>query len=97
MLVTVIDINEGGLGTILKVSSPITIPEGYVSLPQSAEFARIDGSGKAHGFWYAHKDAEFEGPPGSLPPLIVAVHVSTLCFHPYFNHIIFGGRLSMLR
>ncbi len=76
MLLTVIDINEGGLGTVLKLSSPVTIPESYVSLPQPITFPSKNGSSEAHGFWYAPKNAECEGPPGSLPPLIVAVHVS---------------------
>ena len=76
MLLTVIDINEEGLGTVLKVSSPTSIPEGNVSRPQPITFPRLDGSGEAHGFWYAPKNAGYEGPPGSLPPLIVAVHVS---------------------
>ncbi|KAJ9601981.1 hypothetical protein H2200_013540 [Cladophialophora chaetospira] len=74
MLLTVVDINEGGLGTVLKVSSPKSIPESYVSVPHPITFPRINGSGDAHGFWYAPKNAEYEGPPGSLPPLIVAVH-----------------------
>src|ERR1700744_1286888 len=60
MLLTVIDINEGGIGNVLKVSSPKTISDEYVSLPHPITFPRRNGDGDAHGFWYAPKNAEFE-------------------------------------
>ena len=77
MLVTIIDINEGGLGRVLKVSNPKTISEGYVSLPQPITFPRLQNleSGEvSHGIFYPPKSASYKGFSGSLPSLIVAVH-----------------------
>ena len=75
MTLALIDINEGGLGKVLKISSPKTLADKYVSLPHPITFPRLqEFGGEAHGFFYLPKNADFQGPAGTLPPLIVAVH-----------------------
>ncbi len=49
------------------------VGEGYVSIPRAIEFPTSGGE-TAHGFYYPPANADFEAPPGELPPLIVQSH-----------------------
>lgn len=74
--VTVVDIDKPGIGSIIKKSTVMTIPEEYCSPAQPITFPRIHGpgGGNAYGLFFPPRNAEYTGPPGSLPPLIVAIH-----------------------
>ncbi|KAK6380710.1 hypothetical protein LTS17_004910 [Exophiala oligosperma] len=76
VMASVVDIDKGGIGSVLKKSTVITIPEGYVSEAQAITFPRIHGpgGGEAHGLFFPPRNPNFRGPSGSLPPLIVATH-----------------------
>ena len=65
MLVTVVDINQGGLGTVLRKSSRVSISEEYVSVPNSITFPRIHGpgGGEAHGLLYFPNNPQFQALP----------------------------------
>jgi dipeptidyl aminopeptidase/acylaminoacyl peptidase len=49
------------------------VPSSYLSLPTSIEYP-TEGNQTAHALFYAPKNVEFEGPKGSIPPLIVFTH-----------------------
>jgi dipeptidyl aminopeptidase/acylaminoacyl peptidase len=53
---------------VLRRSSEVALDEAFVSEPEAVSFAG------AHGFYYAPKNPEFEGPQDERPPLIVYVH-----------------------
>ena len=57
---------------IYKPSGP-QIPEDYLSIPQPFTF-QTGQNEEAYGFYYPPVNANFQGPEGSLPPLIVKVH-----------------------
>ncbi len=57
---------------VYKPSGP-QIPEDYLSIPQPFTFPTGQGE-EAYGFYYPPVNANFQGPEGSLPPLIVKVH-----------------------
>jgi dipeptidyl aminopeptidase/acylaminoacyl peptidase len=50
-----------------------SIEDGCVAIPRAIEFPTSGGE-TAHGFYYPPTNAEFEAPPGELPPLIVQSH-----------------------
>ena len=64
---------ESGECETLRCSSDLQIDTAYVSVPQTAEFPTENGL-KAHGFFYAPHNADFFGPDGERPPLIVISH-----------------------
>src|SRR5689334_22503837 len=51
-----------GERTVLRRSSEVTLDEAYLSAPEAVSF------GGAHGFYYAPKNPEFEGPQDERPP-----------------------------
>lgn len=58
---------------VLRRSNVCDIDAKYFSTAEPIEFAAKDG-GKAYAFYYPAKNPDFEGPAGSLPPLIVKSH-----------------------
>jgi dipeptidyl aminopeptidase/acylaminoacyl peptidase len=54
-------------------SSSVDVDAAYVSQGRAIEFPTAGGE-TAHAFYYAPRNADFEGPPGELPPLVVKVH-----------------------
>ena len=46
---------------------------GYISKPQFITFASKSGQ-SAYGFYYAPQNKDYQGPPGSSPPLLVFSH-----------------------
>ncbi|HWJ45937.1 MAG TPA: hypothetical protein VNR63_11170, partial [Gaiellaceae bacterium] len=62
-----------GRATVLRRATDVELDERYLSLPEAIEFAGADGQ-TSHGFFYAPRNPEFEGPDDDSPPLIVYVH-----------------------
>jgi dipeptidyl aminopeptidase/acylaminoacyl peptidase len=58
---------------VLRQATDVELDERYLSLPEAIEFEGADGL-TAHGFFYAPKNPDFEGPDDESPPLIVYVH-----------------------
>lgn len=58
---------------VVKVANTTRIDPGYFSLPKPIEFP-TEGGLKAHAFYYAPRNHEFEPPPGEKPPLVVHCH-----------------------
>jgi dipeptidyl aminopeptidase/acylaminoacyl peptidase len=59
--------------TVLRRSLDEEIDPRYLSEPETIEFPG-EGGETAYGFFYRPRNADFEGPPDELPPLIVTVH-----------------------
>ncbi len=59
---------DSGAHQALSRSTELTLDDAYLSTPEAVRFAG------AHGFYYAPKNPDFEGPEGERPPLIVYVH-----------------------
>lgn len=64
---------ESGTGKVLKKSSTLKIPAGYISKPQRISFPTEDGA-IAHGIYYPPVNRDFKAPTGELPPLLVKSH-----------------------
>ena len=62
-----------GLMSIVRWSQDIDIDPNSISLAQPVIFRTAEDE-IAHGFFYPPANSEFEGPTGSLPPLIVKSH-----------------------
>lgn len=62
-----------GKSQVLKSSSDLSVDRGYISTPESIEFATEDGL-TAHAFYYPPHNEDFQAPTGELPPLIVHSH-----------------------
>lgn len=70
--VVVLDLASGETEVVRRASEERLDP-GCLSEPQPIEFASGEGE-TAYGFYYPPANAEHEGPPGELPPLIVESH-----------------------
>ena len=57
---------------VVRVSSGVELPAATVSAPESITFA--SGDEVAHGFYYPPANADFTGPAGERPPLLVMTH-----------------------
>ncbi len=68
-----IDAVTGKTLKTLKSSTGVSVDRAYVSTPEAIDFPTEDGL-TAHGFFYAPKNADYEAPSGTLPPLIVKSH-----------------------
>ena len=69
----VVELDVGtGETNVLRRSSELALDPRYVSTAASISFEGAGGT--SHGFYYAPTNPEYEGPPGELPPLLVAVH-----------------------
>jgi dipeptidyl aminopeptidase/acylaminoacyl peptidase len=64
---------ESGQQRVARRSTDLQLDERYVSIAEAVDFPGADGL-TSHGFYYAPKNPDFAGPPGELPPLVVAVH-----------------------
>jgi dipeptidyl aminopeptidase/acylaminoacyl peptidase len=58
---------------VVRRSRPATVAAGYLSVPEPITFP-TDGGLKAHALFYPPANADFEGPDGELPPLVVMSH-----------------------
>ncbi len=64
---------DTGATEVLREAHSGAVGDGYVSLPEAVEFD-TDGGRTAHAFYYAPRNADFAGPRGELPPLLVKSH-----------------------
>jgi dipeptidyl aminopeptidase/acylaminoacyl peptidase len=62
-----------GAATVLRASVDEPLDPAYVSVPRAIEFP-TDGDRTAHAWYYPPANAEYEGPPGERPPLLVLSH-----------------------
>jgi dipeptidyl aminopeptidase/acylaminoacyl peptidase len=62
-----------GERAVLRRSTELELDQSYLSLPEPVAFPGADGL-TSHGFYYAPKNPEFDGPQDELPPLVVYVH-----------------------
>ncbi len=67
-----IDLSTGET-QVIRRSSPIKPDRAYTSVPEAIEFP-TDGGTTAHAFYYLPKNADFRGPAGEAPPLLVLIH-----------------------
>jgi len=61
----------------LAVPRDLGIDDGYVSVPEAVSFPSVDPKGEprtAHALYYPPANPEYEGPAGTLPPLLVEIH-----------------------
>lgn len=58
---------------VVKVSSPNRVDPAVLSIAEMIEFPTENGL-TAYAYYYAPKNAEFSGPEGTLPPLVVLSH-----------------------
>jgi dipeptidyl aminopeptidase/acylaminoacyl peptidase len=70
--IVVFDIAGGELELVRSAGDEPADPA-YTSVPRAIEFPTTGGE-TAYGFYYPPANAEFEGPAGELPPLIVQSH-----------------------
>jgi dipeptidyl aminopeptidase/acylaminoacyl peptidase len=70
--VVTLDLADGELRTV-RESGPTNLDPRYVSVGEPFEFAGADGD-KAHAFFYAPTNPDFEAPSDALPPLVVSIH-----------------------
>jgi dipeptidyl aminopeptidase/acylaminoacyl peptidase len=71
--VVVVDVDAAGSVETIRTASDETVDPGLISEPRAIEFPTGDGD-VAHGFYYPPTNADFVGPEGELPPLIVESH-----------------------
>ena len=64
---------DTGATEVLREAHSGAVGDGYISLPEAVEFA-TGGGMTAHAFYYAPRNADFAGPSGELPPLLVKSH-----------------------
>jgi len=58
---------------VLRRSSAVSVPRGYVSTPAPIEFP-TEGGKTAHAFFYRPRNKDYRAPRGERPPLIVMSH-----------------------
>jgi dipeptidyl aminopeptidase/acylaminoacyl peptidase len=58
---------------VLRPGAGVTLPAGWVSVPQRITFATVDG-GRAHAWLHLPANPGVQVPPGAAPPLLVGVH-----------------------
>lgn len=68
-----LDLGGGGEPETVREASEEPIDPAYVSTPRAIEFPTSGGE-TAYGFYYPPANADFRGPEGELPPLIVQSH-----------------------
>lgn len=67
-----LDLRDGSW-TPVRRSVPTDLDPASVSVPESIEFPTTGGK-TAFGLFYPPRNADFEGPPGERPPLVVTSH-----------------------
>jgi dipeptidyl aminopeptidase/acylaminoacyl peptidase len=70
--IVVLDVASGEIETA-RTASDDTVEPGLLSEPRAIEFPSGDGD-VAHAFYYPPTNADFAGPEGERPPLIVISH-----------------------
>ncbi|HEY0279852.1 MAG TPA: S9 family peptidase [Solirubrobacterales bacterium] len=70
--IVVLDVASGEIETV-RTASDDTVEPGLISEPRAIEFPSGDGD-VAHAFYYPPTNADFTGPEGERPPLIVISH-----------------------
>ncbi|MDR7400981.1 MAG: S9 family peptidase [Armatimonadota bacterium] len=66
---------------VLRTSRPHPVDPGYISVPQAIAFPTTGGQA-AYGWYYPPTNADFAGPPGERPPLLVVAHGGPTSFSP---------------
>ncbi len=64
---------SGDEATVLRQSFPLALDPAHLSLPRPVDFPTGDGE-RAYAFFYAPANADYRGPEGEAPPLIVVSH-----------------------
>ena len=64
---------DTGATEVLRAAHSGDVGDGYISLPEAVEFD-TGGGMTAHAFYYAPRNADFAGPSGERPPLLVKSH-----------------------
>lgn len=64
---------QGDVVTLVYQPDGPVVDPAFLSVPQPIVFPTGDGE-QAYGFFYPPENANFRGPKGTLPPLIVIVH-----------------------
>jgi dipeptidyl aminopeptidase/acylaminoacyl peptidase len=62
-----------GKTNVLRRGSTVEPDPAYTSVPEAIEFP-TEGGKTAHAFYYPPKNANFRGPAGEAPPLLVLIH-----------------------
>ena len=62
-----------GNAQVIRRSTSVKPDVAYTSAPEAIEFPTADGK-TAHAFYYPPVNADFTGPPGEAPPLLVLIH-----------------------
>jgi dipeptidyl aminopeptidase/acylaminoacyl peptidase len=62
-----------GKTTVIKKSSSVTVEPDYISVSEPITFPTTENA-VAHAYYYAPKNADFQGRSGELPPLMVICH-----------------------
>jgi len=70
--IVLVDVASSSYETLARTTS-IELDAASISVGRPIEFESADGR-TAHAFFYPPTNADFEGPPGELPPLRVFVH-----------------------
>ena len=70
--VCLLDLDSGRIDTLRSGSARLPDPA-YTSVAQPIVFP-TEGGQSAHAWYYAPTNADFEGPPGEQPPLLVMSH-----------------------
>ncbi len=73
MPMSVIAVDDAGAVEVVRASQTVDVPSAYLSAPDAIDFPTTDGA-TAHAFWYPPTNAEYTGPPGERPPLLVLSH-----------------------
>jgi dipeptidyl aminopeptidase/acylaminoacyl peptidase len=63
-----------GAVDVLRRSVEVDVDPAYLSRPRPVTFPTDNGRASAHALFYSPTNAEFTGPTGELPPLIVVSH-----------------------
>ena len=71
-VVAMLDVTTNEL-ELVRRSTDASVDERYISIGEPIEFEGADGL-TAHGFFYAPRHPDYDGPPDETPPLVVAVH-----------------------
>lgn len=67
-----LDLSSGQFQT-LRASQEVAIDQATLSRPEPVQFPTA-GDQPAHALFYPPANADFEGPPGEKPPVIVVIH-----------------------
>jgi dipeptidyl aminopeptidase/acylaminoacyl peptidase len=75
--VVVVDVAGGGADAppteVIRSAAEEGVDPGFLSAPRAIDFPTGDGD-TSHAFYYPPANADFEGPEGERPPLIVVSH-----------------------